>query len=195
MTADDKTRAIRMMMGQASVLHLSMAAARPERNAAQEGMLFKRNVEVPPNTSLDALLLKWNPGVPAETLADLATSVCRWNQLKSTSSVQPGQKLLIPSVLPHGKDPDLRRPAAGAERRPILQSRPQASPGVAISQNLREQRLRSQAAGAEASPVAPQLWGMPGQSGQAFAGANVKQQFQGGAWQQRPQQMKMKLRS
>jgi hypothetical protein len=177
-----------MVLGQAGVLHLRMATSKPEQAPEQEGMLFKRTVELPPDTSLDALLSKWNPGMPPETLADLMTSVCRWNQLKGSGSARPGQKLLIPSVLPHGKDPEVRRPAAGAAQRAVPHAPPQVSPRVAAGQGVLEQRLRAQAAGRHGPEAPRQLWAMPGQAGQALAGANVKQQLQGSAWQHRPQQ-------
>jgi hypothetical protein len=174
---DVKVRAVRVMMDQAGLLKLGMSAAQPQVES-QQGMLFRRTVEMPPGTDLESLLAKWNPGVPSETVHELMTAVCRWNQLKDSDAVRPGQKLLIPSVLPHGKEP--RKPLARSHE-PLpatLARQPPRSPSLAVQTQIAESRMRSKA-------PAGGVWISPNQEQARPAGAQPKQQLQAGIWQHR----------
>jgi hypothetical protein len=183
MAADLETRAMRMITGQTGLLRLRMAMSQPDYEAQPDGMLFKRTVEVPPDADLETVLAKWNPGVPPETVTDLIGSVCRWNQLKNAQSVRPGQKLLIPTVLPHGREPE-KRPmpfAAGTRPAALAAAPPMVSPQLAMRSHYAEQRLR-QAAEQQPADRPKGTWVTQGQAS-SLAATNVKQQLNASVWQ------------
>jgi hypothetical protein len=177
---DTAVRAARVMNSQAAMLRRRMETAKPQGAPEESGMLFKRTVQLPPNTDLERLLEKWNPGVPPSTLADLVSTVCRWNQLKSPTAIQPGQQLLIPTVIPHGQEPSAvgARPGAAILRGP---SAPLRS-NMAMSSQLAEQRMRSVSGNVAGAAT---IWATGNQAGQNLAGAKVKQQFQANLWNRR----------
>jgi hypothetical protein len=178
---DAKVRAMRVMMSQAGLLKLGLHAARPQAEPPH-GMLFRRTVDVPPQGDLQSLLAKWNPGVPAETVHDLMTAVCRWNQLKDSSAVRPGQTLLIPSVLPHGKEP--AKPIATGHRpiRAALARPPAISPRTDFTSQVAESRMRTRAADPHPTPVASGVWVLESQEPARLSAAQLKQQLQAGIW-------------
>ena len=199
MSNDATTRAARAIMGQAAVLKATLSSSQAE---SESGTSFKRTVEVPEDMSLEALLTLWNPGVPQEKIADLASAVCRWNGLKNSESIRPGLKLLIPSTVPPGKEPtppaaessSTRNPAgpaprpnpsdSGLFRKQGAQAPPAAAQKFSMRSNVAEQRLRKvieapmeprPARPPQAPPRAP----APGSSP---AAAPLNQQPQSGMW-------------
>jgi hypothetical protein len=170
-------RAARMMNAQAGMLRLRLEQSKPQQAPEDGGMLFKRSVQVAPNTNVVSLLQKWNPGVPDTTLADMIPTVCRWNQITDIDNVPVGRQLLIPTVIPHGQQPASHLPMAAPPRTP---GAPVRTPGMALSSSLVEQRARQVPSGA------PQgIWATGNQPGQNLAGAQVKNMFQANAWARR----------
>jgi hypothetical protein len=177
---DTAVRAARVMNSQSAMLRRRMETAKPQGAPEESGMLFKRTVQLPPNVDLERLLEKYNPGVPPSTLADLMTTVCRWNQLKNPSAVQPGQQLLIPTVIPHGQEPSsfVARQGSALLKGPATPLRS----NMAMSSQLAEQRMRSVSTNAAGAST---IWATGDNAGQNLAGAKVKQQFQANVWNRR----------
>jgi hypothetical protein len=150
---DLRVKATRMIMGQSQLLQRRMSMARPEPEPSS-GMLFRRSVSVPPETSLESLLQKWNPGLQADTIGDLMVSVCRWNQLRDSDAVRSGQTLLIPTVFPLGKEPErlVRRPHNLQQAMPFSAG-PRVSPSLAMQAGVSETRMRSKSLQAPPRPA------------------------------------------
>lgn len=175
---DRAVRAARVMNSQSAMLRRRMEAAKPQHDSDESGMLFKRTIQIPPNVPLERILERWNPGVPPGTIADLVTTVCRWNQLKDAHAIKAGQQLLIPTVIPHGQEPQAGVRPGSVMRVPTAAMRSPA----AMSSQIAEQRMRSVAANTAGAQT---IWATGSQGGQNLAGAKVKQQFQANVWQRR----------
>ena len=176
---DTAVRAARMMNSQSAMLRRRMETSRPQHDVEEGAMLFKRTVQMPATGDLQALLERWNPGVPSGAMTDLMGAVCRWNQLKSPDAVKAGQQLLIPTVIPHGQEPSSVMHRSGAGMR--WSGGPARSPGMALSSQIAEQRTRSIATNVAGAST---IWATGNQS-QNLAGAGVKQQFQANMWTRR----------
>jgi hypothetical protein len=74
-------------------------------DAGQEGMLFKRSINVPEGVAVEMLLQKWNPGLPDYAIEDMLVSVLRWNGLQSFDDLAGVQEIVIPTIVPPGLTP------------------------------------------------------------------------------------------